>query len=137
MTAQITDSLATQTALRNENDLLAASNETLNTTNQQDQEMIGQIQTELICDNSSNFKADYRSNYTMADALKAFIGDLGGNFAQASWDFLWSGSKNTIHRITVIQDSRSFTNIFLVYFDEKDFSTKGVFWINRACWLDK
>jgi hypothetical protein len=137
MTTQMEEVLATQTAQIQENDLLSASNQSFKTTNQQDQAKISELQTRLTCDNSGSFKADYHSNYTMADSLKTFIGDMGGNFTSATWDLLWSGSKNSIHKITVFQDNRSFINIFMVYYDEKDFSTKGVFWINRACWLDR
>jgi TolA-binding protein len=137
ITTQLDEAAATQTAQIQENNLLSASNQSYISTYQQDQTKISELQTKLICDNSGSFKADYHSNYTMADSLKTFIGDMGGNFTSATWDLLWSGSKNSIHKITVFQDNRSFTNIFMVYYDEKDFSTKGVFWINRACWLDR
>ena len=137
LTTQTNDALATQTSQKNTNGLLAASNESYKTIYQEYQAQINQIQAELMCDNSSSFKADYGSNYTLSNSLKKFIGDIGGNFAYASWDFLWPNSKNAVHRITVHQDGRSFTNIFIAYFDEKDFSKKGVFWVNRACWLDK
>jgi hypothetical protein len=137
MSAQVNSLQATQTAQSRENDSLAASLQAYREASRQDQARLDQIQSELICDNSSYFKADYSSNSAMATSLKAFIGEIGGNFAYASWDFLWPASKNAIHRVTVVQDGRSFTNIFVVYYEEIDFSNKGVFWVNRACWIDK
>jgi hypothetical protein len=137
LTAQINANLATQTAQQNEIDTLYTNNEKTQAAYQDTLAKLNQLQTEVVCDNASSFRADYTNNPTISKSLKAFIGDIGGNLTYTTWDLLWPSSKNSIHRITVVQDGRSFTNIFMVYFDEKDFSTRGVFWINRSCWLDK
>jgi hypothetical protein len=137
LTVQLQSAIATQTTQINTIDLLAASIESFKTTYQQDQDQLHQIQAELMCDNAGYFKADYSSNASLSNSLKAFIGQIGGNTTYATWDLLWPNSKNATHRITVHQDGRSFTNVFIVYFNEKDFSNKGVFWVNRGCWLDK
>ncbi len=137
LTHQRDSALATQTAQKTISDLLAASLESYKATYEQDQASIAQIQSELTCDNTNYFKPDYTSNITLSKSLKYFISEIGGNFTYATWELLFPSSKNAIHRVIVHQDNRSFTNVFIVYFDETDFSTKGVFWINRACWLDK
>ncbi len=136
-TARMNSVMATQSAQQAAYDLLAASLESNKTTYQQDQDQLAQLQSKLMCDNSANFTADFTSNNTLSNSLKTFIGKIGGNSTYASWDVLWPNSKNAIHRITVYQDGRSFTNVFIAYFDEKGFSNKGVFWVNRACWLEK
>jgi hypothetical protein len=137
LTAQLNADFATQTAQQNEIDTLNADKEKTQAAYQETLAKLSRLQTEIVCDNASSFRADYTNNPTISKSLKTFIGEIGGNLTYTTWDLLWPASKNSIHRITVVQDGRSFTNIFMVYFDEKDFSTRGVFWINRSCWLDR
>ncbi len=128
---------ATQAALQAENDRLTASNAWYIAQLQDAQGKMLEIQSALSCVNASYFKADYASNAKMSEALKTYVGDIGGSYASASFSLIWPGSAAAIHRIVVTQDHHVFINVFIVYFEEKDFSTPGVFWVNRSCWLDR
>jgi hypothetical protein len=135
--SQLAAASATQTAAQAKNEALAEDNARYQEQLQAGQAMADSMLAQLACVDTSYFKADYRDNSGMSAALKTYVGNIGGSNATATWSLLWNSSKTAIHRVTVLQDNHTFTNIFIVYFDEVDFSKHGVFWVNRACWLDR
>jgi hypothetical protein len=81
-----------------------------------------------------SFKPDYSSNSAMSSALKIYAGDtIGGNITSASWDIIWTDSRDAIHNIIVHTSTGNIKASYIVYLD--DFSSRGVFDVNRQCWL--
>ena len=96
---------------------------------------IDKLEKRLSCNalgDIPNFTPNYSSNSEMSTALKELIGEARGSVVNATWDILWTDSKTAIHKVSTSESM----DVFIVYFDEPDFSKESIYWANRQCWLE-
>lgn len=80
----------------------------------------------------------------IADAstiLAAFVaGQSWSERVQGTFrDSIWTSTDSKLHGVRYIasSDHKPYTTYFMVYFDEDYGWERGVYWVDRQCWLDR
>lgn len=94
----------------------------------------------LLCSNIgySPFVTEFGGNADVSIELHRYVDDLTtSRFVSATYDVIWNNTKAAEHNIIMVdaEDNERVKYVFIVYYDEEGHSDKGVFWVNRQCWL--
>jgi hypothetical protein len=137
----LTNAQATQSALQKAYKELESDNRELNSEYITAKADLSRLEEINVCEESGDIlsiEPNYSSNSAVSKSLEDFIGELRGKVIDSDWEIIWSNSKSATHRITTIDnDDSRIMDVFIVYFDDKAFSTNSIYWVNRLCWLDR
>ena len=97
-----------------------------------------ELKQSIMCEDTVNETPDYSSNSSVANYLKAFVGEYRGKAINSDWSVLWTNERDSLHRVYFSYDNQVASDVFIVYFDsvEMDYQN-SIFWIANQCWLDK
>lgn len=130
----------TQTSLEDAYKELDAEIKDLNSKYLQAKTNLSHLEEINVCEELSdypNIELNYSSNSTISNSLEDFIGEIRGKVLDSDWETIWTDSRAATHKIRTGEVDDIVMDVFIVYFDEDDFSKKSVYWANRQCWLDR
>ena len=136
LSSDLDNALATQDALQAKSDGLKQTSGALRTQYNQSQSELTRLQGAVSCDLTDSFiesNPNYSSNSTISNSIKKLLEDIRGDISDAKWDVIWSDSRVAMHEIT----SNEGVDVFIAYFDEGDYRSEGVYWVNLQCWLER